>query len=192
VDASTDRVGIGTTSPETKFQVSGNAYIGVSTSGGVGAQTGLTVVGGATVSSTDPGIITISSHSNARSVGDDIGRLNFYSNDASGGATGIQASVRAVTSGSVGEFGNLTFFTGSAASLAERMRIDSAGKVLIGASSADIASSSQAVVIGSEGFGVGFGATTGTYLKINPGDANGVVNLTADARSGNYPAITVI
>jgi hypothetical protein len=83
---------------------------------------------------------------------------------------------------------NLYFYDSTAA--ATRMVIDSAGKVLIGASSADIASSSQAVVIGSEGFGVGFGATTGTYLKINPGDANGVVNLTADARSGNYPAIT--
>jgi hypothetical protein len=128
-------VGIGTSLPETKLQVSGNAYIGVSTSGGVGAQTGLTVVGGATVSSTDPGIITISSHSNARSVGDDIGRLNFYSNDASGGASGIQASVRAVTSGSVGEFGNLTFFTGSAASLAERARITSDGNMGIGTTS---------------------------------------------------------
>jgi hypothetical protein len=154
LDAS-GNLGIGSTSPETKFQVSGNAYIGVSTTGGVGAQTGLTVVGGATVSSTDPGIITISSHSNARTAGDDIGRLNFYSNDASGGASGIQASVRAVTSGSVGEFGNLTFFTGSAASLAERARIDSSGNLLVGTTSAFSGSGISPKVTISNSAGIG-------------------------------------
>ena len=73
---------------------------------------------------------------------------------------------------------------------AESMRIDSSGKVLIGASSSDLSGTSQAMVIGSGGLAVQFGGTTGTYLKVNPGDANGVVNLTADARSGNYPAMT--
>jgi hypothetical protein len=70
------------------------------------------------------------------------------------------------------------------------MRIDSSGKVLIGASSSDLSGSSQAMVIGSGGLAVQFGGTTGTFLKVNPGDANGVVNLAADARSGNYPAMT--
>jgi len=73
---------------------------------------------------------------------------------------------------------------------AEAMRIDSSGKVLIGASSSDLSGTSQAMVIGSGGLAVQFGGTTGTYLKVNPGDANGVVNLTADARTGNYPAMT--
>jgi hypothetical protein len=72
----------------------------------------------------------------------------------------------------------------------ERMRIDSSGTVLIGESSSDLAATSKAVVIGSAGFGVQYGGSIGTYLKINPGAANGTVDFKFDARSGNYPAAT--
>jgi hypothetical protein len=84
---------------------------------------------------------------------------------------------------------SLDFYTYNSADVFA-MRIDSSGKVLIGASSSDLSGSSQAMVIGSGGLAVQFGGTTGTFLKVNPGDANGVVNLAADARSGNYPAMT--
>jgi hypothetical protein len=121
----------------------------------------------------------------SRSATDGFSTMRWSNTGASGKTYEIGLGGNTAAAG----FANNLYFYDSTAA-ATRMVIDSAGKVLIGASSADIASSSQAVVIGSEGFGVGFGATTGTYLKINPGDANGVVNLTADARSGNYPAIT--
>jgi hypothetical protein len=72
----------------------------------------------------------------------------------------------------------------------ERLRIDSSGTVLIGESSSDLAATSKALVIGSAGFGVQHSGSTGTYLKINPGAANGTVDFKFDARSGNYPAAT--
>jgi hypothetical protein len=72
----------------------------------------------------------------------------------------------------------------------ERMRIESSGSVLIGETSSDLAGTSKAVVIGSAGFGVQHSGSTGTYLKINPGAANGTVDFKFDARSGNYPAAT--
>ena len=72
----------------------------------------------------------------------------------------------------------------------ESMRINSDGKVLIGASSSDLSGTSQALVIGSGGLAVQFGGSTGTYLKVNPGNANGIVELVADARTGNYPDMT--
>ena len=71
----------------------------------------------------------------------------------------------------------------------ERLRIDSSGKLLIGASSSDLSGTSQAMVIGSGGLAVQYGGNTGTYLKINPNAANGSVDFVADARTGNYPPI---
>jgi hypothetical protein len=127
-------VGIGTSSPGAKLDVQGNVFIGTTTVSGMGPQTGLTVVGGATVNSGDPGILTLGAHLNARSAGDPIGKIDFYSNDASGGASGVQASIRGITEGSIGESSGLTFYTGTSSSLTERMRIDSSGNVGIGTS----------------------------------------------------------
>jgi hypothetical protein len=114
----------------------GDVGIGTTTVGGMGPQTGLTVIGGATVSSGDPGILTLGAHLNARSVGDPIGKIDFYSNDASGGASGVQASIRGITEGSLGESAGLAFHTGTSSSLPERMRIDSSGNLLVGTTSA--------------------------------------------------------
>jgi hypothetical protein len=125
-------LGIGTSLPNSSLQVSGNAFIGVNTTGGVGAQTGLAVIGGATVSSGSPGTLTLGSHLNARAIGDQIGTINFFSNDASGGASGVQASIRGVTETSIGDAAGLYFYTGTSSALLERMRIDNAGNVGIG------------------------------------------------------------
>ena len=94
----------------TLTQIQPNVLIGTSTSGGMSAQTGLTVIGGATASDNAPGIITIGSHYNSRAIGDNVGQLNFYSNDASGSASGVQAAVRALTSTSLGDASNLAFY----------------------------------------------------------------------------------
>jgi hypothetical protein len=45
----------------------------------------------------------------------------------------------------------------------------------------------NANIIGSKGFAIQYGSSTGTYLDIIPGAANGTVSLKADARSGGYP-----
>ena len=65
----------------------------------------------------------------------------------------------------------------------------SAGKLLVGASSSDLTSTSQAMIIGSGGLAVQNGGSTGTFLKITPDTANGSVTLAADARSGSYPPL---
>lgn len=72
----------------------------------------------------------------------------------------------------------------------ERMRIDSNGKLLVGGAASDLSSTSQAMIMGSGGLAVQYTGTTGTFLSIVPGAANGTVDLKADARSGNYPAMT--
>lgn len=94
-----------------------NTIVGVVASGGMSAQTGLTVVGGVDVNDNSPGVLTLGSHGNARTATSQIGKIDFYSNDASGGASGVQASIRGVTLGSLGESAGLYFYTGTAASL---------------------------------------------------------------------------
>jgi len=73
----------------------------------------------------------------------------------------------------------------------ERMRIDSSGNVLIGDSTAD--RSSKLVVSGNGSSDVAsfmYNGNTGTFLQIDCAAPNGVVELKADARSGNYPPLT--
>ncbi len=74
--------------------------------------------------------------------------------------------------------------------LTERARIDSNGKFFIGGNASDLSSTSQAMIMGSGGLAVQYTGTTGTYLKVTPGAADGVVDIRADARSGGYPALT--
>jgi hypothetical protein len=71
---------------------------------------------------------------------------------------------------------------------AESMRINSNGDLLVGASTSDL--TSRIMCIGSGGFAVQNAGTTGTYLQVIPGAANGTVGIVADARSGNYPPLT--
>jgi hypothetical protein len=72
----------------------------------------------------------------------------------------------------------------------EDARFDANGKFLIGGNASDLSSTTQAMVMGSGGLAVQHAGTTGTYLKVTPGAADGVVDVRADARSGGYPALT--
>ena len=61
------------------------------------------------------------------------------------------------------------------------------GNVLIGAGSSNL--DRNGIVIGTKGFAVQYGGSTGTYLDIIPGAANGFISINADARTGAYPAM---
>jgi len=60
--------------------------------------------------------------------------------------------------------------------------------VIIGGTTSDLIASSKFIAIGNTAFQ--YSGSTGTYLTIEPGAANGEVALKADARSGNYPPMT--
>jgi len=132
-------------------------------------------------STTDP-TLRISNTETALSYNDPIGGLEFYTNDASGGGTGVGSSIRAYSDANFGSNQqglSLRFSTrpsGSGAVDTERMRIDSTGKVGIGntnptrdldvgdgTSSANVgirASSSPNILFTSSGANVGYIGTT--------------------------------
>jgi len=80
--------------------------------------------------------------------------------------------------------GNIRLWTGGS----EPARITSGGVLLVGDTTSDLTGTVKASVIGN--FAVQNGGTTGTYLQVAPGVANGVVDIKADARSGAYPPLT--
>jgi hypothetical protein len=69
------------------------------------------------------------------------------------------------------------------------MLINSSGNMLVGGSSTDV-STARMAVMGSGGLAVQYAGSSGTLLQITPAAANGVVNIKADARSGDYPPLT--
>jgi hypothetical protein len=81
---------------------------------------------------------------------------------------------------------------GNAITFTPRMIITNAGNVLIGTTSiaANYGSPKLLVVGGSNPLTLTNGDDTGTYLQFNLGSAGGVVNLQADARTGDYPPLT--
>jgi hypothetical protein len=104
---SNGRVGIGTNSPSTKLEVA----------------------------DVSPATITLKSTNSIVTAGAELQAIDFYQSDASGGA-GVSARIVGVGNNASGAQ-NLTFHTGQAglSNVAERMRIDSSGKVGIGTSS---------------------------------------------------------
>ena len=103
-------VGIGTTNPRTKLNVSGS-----SADGG--------------------GVLTLENSTTATGSADYVGKIQFYGNDSGTGASGIRASIDANIQGYNGET-DLVFSTAPASGVnAEAMRITSVGDVFVGKSS---------------------------------------------------------
>ena len=66
-------------------------------------------------------------------VTDDIlGDIDFYQTDLSGAGVGVVSKIRSINENIFSGVGGLAFYTGSATTLTERMRINSSGKVGIG------------------------------------------------------------
>jgi len=140
VDASTNRVGIGTTSPSTALHISGTSEV-------------------LRIEDTDATLATDQS----------IGKVEFYSNDASGAGVGIKASVEAVAEDSIGRT-SLVFATADdTTNDNEGMRLDSSGNLLVGQSSSttvDTLTSGSGYSFQSNGRGA-IARTNGICLALN-------------------------
>jgi hypothetical protein len=145
-------VGIGTTSPSYKLDVSGDAYIdetlniettisGTLQYGYSGVGAGNLVVGGLNFASFTPGVITLMNQDTSISAGQDLGVLQFGGKDdtTNGYANGQIICTTASNAGTGNSGGGIFRFllsgntTGSG--LSERMRITNTGNVGIGTTS---------------------------------------------------------
>jgi hypothetical protein len=83
--------------------------------------------------------LVLAGNSNVSGVGEEIGKVAFYNQDASGAGHNLAATVKALTNSAIGANANLVFSTkqgvGEGAEALESMRIDSAGNVGIGTDS---------------------------------------------------------
>jgi hypothetical protein len=121
-----------------------SANLTVTPGGGSGlaaTQTGLNVFGGTSSgAATSAGVLTLGANASTVVNGEVLGRVQFYSNDASGSSTGVVGKIDCVaTSTFVGDCETaLTFHTndGVAGTVAERARITSGGNLLVGTTSA--------------------------------------------------------
>ena len=69
-----------------------------------------------------------------------IGDIDFYQNDPSGAGVGVVSKIRSINSSSFQGEAGLAFHTGTASGLAEAMRIDTSGNLLVGKTSAAVSS----------------------------------------------------
>jgi hypothetical protein len=152
LDEVNERMGIGTTSPSYKLDVSGDAYIdetlniettisGTLTYGYSGVGAGNLVVGGLNFASFTPGVITLINQDTTISAGQDLGVLQFGGKDdaVNAYANGQIICTTAVGAGTGNSGGGIFRFllsgniTGSGPS--EKMRITNTGDVGIGTTS---------------------------------------------------------
>ncbi len=111
-------VGIGTTIPTEKLQVSGRIL-----ATGITSQTS-----GLRLESLDTSV----------NLGESIGDIEFSSSDTSTGGSGIQAKISAVADNSFGTSYALSFQTGSSANPTEKVRIDNTGNLQLSTASTSI------------------------------------------------------
>ena len=97
-----------------------------------------------------------------------LGDIDFYQSDPSGGGVGVVSKIRSINDSSFQGEAGLSFHTGTTTGLAERMRIDSAGDVLIGQTS----------------FGTGLSGFA--QLEVSNATAGGIVINTQTASTSNY------
>jgi len=111
VDSTNNRVGIGTGTPDTKLEVSGDRNA----------------------------IIRLTNTRTLESSGNTIGKIEFYGNDTSGPGAGVRSAIHATTVGA-GNESILTFSTANASTNdIERMRITNTGLIGIGITSPSFA-----------------------------------------------------
>ena len=99
---------------------------------GIGTTTPLTLL---TLEKTTASTITLSRNDTTLNAADEIGSVDFFTNDASASGTGIMARVVGYSNSTANLFGNLGFFTASTQGvgpLTEKMTILSLGNVGIG------------------------------------------------------------
>lgn len=114
VDATNNRVGIGTDSPKTTLNLAAD--------------------------NSDQGpILTLENSDTSITTNDVVGQIDFYANDGSTGGTGQKATIQALAENSSGTSVGLSFGTSPFpnTTATEAMRIDSSGNVGIGTSSPD-------------------------------------------------------
>ena len=108
VDEANNRVGVGTSSPAKQLHIE----------------------------SSTGGTIRLSSSDTTVGAGESLGEIDWYSNDASSGGSGVRAFVNVVENdGGLGRAYAMTFGTGNVGTASERARIDSSGNFLVGTTS---------------------------------------------------------
>jgi hypothetical protein len=198
---SNNRVGIGTTSPGYKLDVSGDAYIdetlniettisGSLTYGYSGVGAGNLVVGGLNFASFTPGVITLINQDTTISAGQDLGVLQFGGKDdqTNGFANGQIICTTAVGAGSGNTGGGIFRFllsgntTGSGPT--EKMRITNTGNVGIGTTSPtaklDVAGTidtDNLTISGAQGTSGQVLTSTGSGVQWQSGGGGGATDL---------------